>query len=73
MKSLRRLPTQRYSMQQKMAEALGNPKVMNIILLGALVNNMGITDVDWEKVISENVKPQFVDINLEAFKIGMEM
>ena len=57
----------------KMAEALGNSKVMNVILLGALVNNMGITDVDWEKVISENVKPKFIDINLEAFKIGMEM
>jgi indolepyruvate ferredoxin oxidoreductase beta subunit len=56
-----------------MAEELGNPKVMNVILLGALVKNMGITDVNWEKVISENVKPKFVELNLKAFKKGMEM
>jgi len=56
----------------KIAEDLGNPKVMNVILLGSLVKNMGITDVDWEKVISENVKPKFVDLNLEAFRRGME-
>lgn len=57
----------------EMAEELGNAKVMNVILLGALVKNMGITDVNWEKVISENVKPKFVDLNLKAFQKGMEL
>jgi indolepyruvate ferredoxin oxidoreductase beta subunit len=57
----------------KIAEELGNPKVMNVILLGALVKNMGITDVNWEKVISENVKPKFVELNLKAFKKGIEL
>lgn len=57
----------------KMAEELGNPKVMNVILLGALVKNMGITDVNWEKVISENVKAKFVELNLKAFKKGMDI
>ncbi len=57
----------------EMAEELGNPKVMNVILLGSVVKNMELTDVDWEKVISENVKPKFIDLNLAAFKKGMEI
>jgi indolepyruvate ferredoxin oxidoreductase beta subunit len=56
-----------------MAEELGNPKVMNVMLLGTVVKNMELTDVDWEKVISENVKPKFIDLNIAAFKKGLEI
>jgi indolepyruvate ferredoxin oxidoreductase beta subunit len=52
---------------------MGNSKVMNIILLGALVKSMELEDIDWESIIRENVKPKFIDINLQAFKNGMEM
>lgn len=55
------------------AEEMGNSKVMNIILLGALVKSMELEDIDWENIIRENVKPKFIDINLQAFKKGMEM
>ena len=55
------------------AEEMGNSKVMNIILLGALVKSMELEDIDWESFIRENVKPKFIDINLQAFKNGMEM
>lgn len=54
------------------AEELGNPKTMNIVLLGALVKAMGLTDIDWEKAIKESVKEQFVDINIKAFNAGMK-
>lgn len=57
----------------QMAKELGNEKVMNIILLGALVKSMGLNDVNWEKVILDNVKPKFIDMNLVAFKKGMEL
>lgn len=57
----------------KIATQLGNPKVMNIILLGALVKNMGLENVNWEKIISDNVKSKFVDINIKAFNKGMEI
>jgi indolepyruvate ferredoxin oxidoreductase beta subunit len=57
----------------EMAKALGNPKVMNVMLLGTLVKQMELTDVDWVKVISENVKPKFIELNIEAFKQGMEI
>ena len=55
------------------AKELGNSKVMNIILLGALVKSMNLEDIDWESIIRENIKEKFVDINLQAFKKGMEM
>lgn len=56
----------------KIAENLGNPKTMNIVLLGALVKAMDLTEIDWEKAIKENVKEQFVDINIKAFNEGVK-
>lgn len=54
----------------EMAEELGNSKVMNIILLGALVNAMDLGHLNWEKIIKGNVKKGFEDLNIEAFKKG---
>lgn len=55
----------------KIAEDLGNTKVMNIVLFGALVKAMGLTDIDWGDVIRKTVKEKFVHVNIEAFKAGM--
>lgn len=52
---------------------LGNAKVMNIILLGSLVKLMNLENIDWEKIIRENVKERFIDINIKALKVGMEL
>ncbi len=57
---------------QAISQTLKNEKVMNVILLGALVKSMGLEDIQWERIISENVKPQFVDLNIAAFKAGMK-
>ncbi len=56
----------------EIAEELGNMKVMNIVLLGALVEAMDLSDIDWEKAIKDNVKEKFVDINLKAFQRGKD-
>ena len=56
----------------KLADDMGNSKVMNIILLGATIKSMSLENIDWEKIIKENVKPAFIDLNLQALKIGME-
>lgn len=56
----------------KIAEELGNLKTMNIVLFGALVKAMELTHIAWENVISENVKEKFRDVNITAFKAGME-
>jgi len=55
------------------AEKLGNGKIMNIILLGATVKAMGLQDIDWNRIIRENVKPSFVDMNLKAFEVGLQL
>lgn len=48
------------------AVKLGNGKVMNIILLGTIIKAMGLEDIDWNKIVRENVKPAFVEDNLKA-------
>lgn len=57
----------------KLAEELGNPKVMNIILLGTIIKAMGLEDINWNKIIKENVKSQFVELNLKAIEVGMNL
>jgi indolepyruvate ferredoxin oxidoreductase beta subunit len=55
----------------QVAAGLGNAKAMNVVLFGALVKAMELTGVDWEQQISNNVKPQTLAVNFNAFKAGM--
>lgn len=57
----------------ELASGIGNPKAMNVVLLGALVKAMGIADVNWEKAIEDNVKKGFAELNVKAFKLGFEL
>ena len=41
---------------EEIAEKLGNTKVMNVVLLGALIKSMNFNDIDWEAVIKTQVK-----------------
>ncbi|MGI6259681.1 MAG: indolepyruvate oxidoreductase subunit beta [Anaerolineaceae bacterium] len=56
---------------QAMARELGNPRVMNIILLGALIKQLGLEEIDWLRVIAENVNAKYVPLNQEALKLGL--
>ena len=55
----------------EIAEELGNIKSMNIVLFGALVKRMQLTDIDWEQVIKNNIKSKTVEINMKAFRAGL--
>lgn len=55
------------------AEELGNVKVMNVILLGALVKSMKLDYIDWEDIIRKNVKEKFIEINIVALNEGMKL
>lgn len=55
------------------AEELGNSKVMNTILLGAIVKLMDLSETDWDRIIENNVKPNFIEINKKALHLGMEL
>ena len=57
----------------KLAEEIGNIKTMNIILLGTLIKSMNLTEIEWESIVKENVKEKFIDINLKALKLGIEL
>ncbi|MDR2163955.1 MAG: indolepyruvate oxidoreductase subunit beta [Clostridiales Family XIII bacterium] len=55
------------------AEALGNARAQNIVLLGALVTAWNLDDIDWEPLIRQYVPAKAVGINLEAFAVGKGM
>ncbi len=55
------------------AMKLGNGKTQNIVLLGALIKAMSLEDINWEAIIKANVKPNFVEDNLKALKVGMSL
>lgn len=52
------------------AQELGDIKAMNIVLLGALIKAMGLSALDWKKLISRNVKKSYEEINLKALESG---
>ncbi|MDR3110866.1 MAG: indolepyruvate oxidoreductase subunit beta [Planctomycetaceae bacterium] len=55
------------------ANALGNTKTSNVILLGALSTAIDLPHESWLTAIKMSVKPKFVDINLQAFEVGISL
>ncbi len=63
---------------EEIAKKLGNPRVANVILLGALsylLESKGVTGLElnadiWLKVVSERVPSRQVEINRRAFEAG---
>lgn len=53
-------------------EEIGNAKTMNVILVGALAKGMGLEGVDWDAILAKTVKPDFLEINKKAFKLGYD-
>ena len=56
---------------EAICEAIGSPKVLNIALLGAALDPLGIDAAQMEGVIRASVRPQFVEMNLKALHAGM--
>lgn len=54
----------------KKANELGNSRVQNMIMLGALSNFLDFTPDIYHGAIRKNVKEKFVDINIKAFETG---
>lgn len=52
------------------AEKLGNPKCMNIVLLGALVRAFRMEAIDWKAALTETIPPKALGMNLAAFDAG---
>lgn len=57
----------------KFAKKAGNPKGLNVVLLGALSASLPFEEQTWEEVIRDRVPPKTVDANLKAFGIGRSL
>lgn len=56
----------------KIAEDCGSVKAVNVVLLGAASKDLPFDEESWIKVIEENVKPKFIDLNKKAFEMGRQ-
>ena len=54
------------------AMSLGSAKCMNIVLFGALTHVLKLEQIDWEDVIRDTVPPKFLELNLQAYRAGLE-
>jgi indolepyruvate ferredoxin oxidoreductase, beta subunit len=52
------------------ARKLGNVKVVNVVMIGALSHYAKIREEIWIEAIRKLVKPKFIDFNLKAFDAG---
>jgi indolepyruvate ferredoxin oxidoreductase beta subunit len=56
------------------AEQLGHPRVMNVVILGALIKLLKLTDlVDWQEQVAAAVRPQFREVDQKALEIGLNI
>jgi len=56
----------------EIAHSVGNPKLVNTVLLGAISGDLPISDEIWETVIRKRVPKGTEEQNLAAFKKGRE-
>jgi indolepyruvate ferredoxin oxidoreductase, beta subunit len=54
----------------RMAEELGNERVANVVLIGALSTALDFATEDWERALSVFVPKKTIAINLDAFRLG---
>jgi indolepyruvate ferredoxin oxidoreductase, beta subunit len=53
-----------------LAQELGNPRVNNVVLLGALAALLDVPAAVWVEIIAERVPARFVALNRQAFDKG---
>ena len=56
----------------EIASKVGNQKVFNTVVLGVAAKHMGVDKETWLKVIENTVPPKTVEINKQAFLVGLE-
>ncbi|MEF9971051.1 MAG: indolepyruvate oxidoreductase subunit beta [Oscillospiraceae bacterium] len=55
-----------------MAMEAGNPKSVNVVLIGILSAIADFSEETWQKALEACVKPKFLEINKKAFALGRE-
>lgn len=54
----------------KIAGELGNPRVVNVVLIGVMARNTDIPYETWRRVVAETVPAKALEVNLAAFDRG---
>lgn len=55
------------------AVELGNPKLVNTLLLGMASNYLDLPVAEWKRVIEKSVPPKFKELNVTAFDCGRDL
>ncbi len=56
----------------EIARELGNPQVLNVLLIGFLSSFLDIDEASYTEDLSQRVPPKFLQLNLKAFSRGRE-
>ncbi len=56
----------------RVAMEAGNIRTVNVVLLGVLSKAMGISQEEWETVLSATVPEKALDVNMKAFRLGRD-
>jgi indolepyruvate ferredoxin oxidoreductase beta subunit len=57
----------------QLADELGNMRVNNVVLLGALSAFLALGVDEWLEVIGRRVPPRLVELNQRAFHVGRQV
>lgn len=56
-----------------LAEAAGNIKAVNVVLIGVMAKNTDIAYEKWIETIKSTVPEKFLEVNLKAFELGYNL
>lgn len=56
----------------EIAKQLGNMRVVNVVLLGAMAKQMDIPKEDWLAALEATVPARFLELNCQAFQAGYD-
>jgi indolepyruvate ferredoxin oxidoreductase beta subunit len=57
----------------KVATEIGNPRVANTVLLGAVSKHLQLEESNWQQALQKMVPAKALDANLKAFKSGRSL
>jgi indolepyruvate ferredoxin oxidoreductase beta subunit len=57
----------------KIATEIGNPRVANTVLLGAVSKHLQLDEDTWQKALQKMVPTKALDVNLKAFAAGRSL
>lgn len=54
-------------------QSAGSNKALNIVMVGVLSKYLDFSNEIWENAIRNSVKPDFIELNLKAFRLGRDL